>query len=170
VLLFTNCIGSANVKLVEKYLMKKWKGVDDPDYVAATLDSLTVEAGATVKVTGNSPLTVASLKACGGTIEGAVKMAKDAAIEVPVLANATLGTVTLGANVDVSAGCRVRLVDDVETVTPGTYVVVSSPAVKAGQAWSLEMPTVAHRTYVLSVVDGAVRVSVGKFGMMLIVR
>lgn len=171
VLLFTNYIGGANTRLVEKYLMKKWKGVDDPDYVAATLDALSVEADAKVKICGNSPLTVASLAAGGGTVEGALKLAKNAVLEVPVLSDGTLGTVTLGANVDLSAGCLVRLVGNVETVKPGTHVIVSSPSVVADQAvWTFEVPAAKHRTYVMSVVDGAVRVTVGKLGMMLIVR
>lgn len=171
VLLFTNYIGSANTRLVEKYLMKKWKGVDDPDYVAATLDALSVAEGATVKICGNSPLTVTSLAAGGGTVEGALKLAKDAVLEVPVLSDGTLGSVSLGANVDLSAGCLVRLVGNVETVKPGVYVIVSSPSVAAGQAaWTFETPTATRRTYAMSVVDGAVCVTVGKFGMMLIVR
>ena len=97
-------------------------------------------------------------------------MAESAVIEIPVLPDGTLGTVALGAELDVSRGCVVRLVGEVENVNPGSYDVVSSPAVKAGQAgWNFEPPSADRRAYRMRVVDGAVRVTVGKFGMTMVV-
>ena len=172
ILLYTNFVGQAESKQIEAYLLKKWKGIDTPGYTAATLDRLTLENGATVKVFGGAPLTVTTLNAAGGAVEGSVKLATNAVLEVPVLADGTLGAITLGADFDYSAGVAVRLVGNVEKAVPGTYAVVTSPAVTAADAakWSFADPAAAKRTYAFSVIDGAVRVSVSKFGVVLIVR
>lgn len=171
VLLFTNFIGRANTRFVEKYLMKKWKGVDSPEYAAATLDTLTVDAGATVQIYGPDPLTLTALNANGGTIVGAVKMAANAVVEVPVLADGTLGTVTLGEDFDFSAGVAVRIVGNVNAVVPGTYTVVTSSAIAAdATGWSLADPGAKKRTFGLKVATGKVQVTVSKLGMTLLIR
>lgn len=172
ILLYTNFVGQVESKQIEAYLLKKWKGIDMPGYTAATLGRLTLENDATVKVFGGAPLTVTTLNAAGGAIEGAVKLASNAVLEVPVLADGTLGTITLGADFDYSAGATVRLVGNVEMAVPGTYAVVTSPAVTAADAakWNFTDPAATKRAYAFSVVDGAVRVFVSKFGAVLFLR
>ena len=171
VILCSNYVGGVKTKQIEAYLMKKWKGVDTPGYAAAVLDSLAVDEGATVKVLGTAPLTVSTLVAAGGTVEGAVRLAEGATLSVPIVGN-SLGAVSLAGGFDFSGGCAVSVVGNADSVAPGVYTIVSSPSVKAESAalWTFVEPDAKRRVFSLSVVDGSVVVGVSKRGLSMIVR
>ena len=171
VILYSNYVGGVKTKLIEAYLMKKWKGVDTPGYAAAVLDSLAVDEDATVKVLGTAPLTVSTLVAGGGTVEGAVRLAEGATLSVPVVGS-SLGAVSLAGGFDFSGGCAVSVVGNADSVAPGVYTIVSSPSVKAESAalWTFVEPDAKRRVFSFSIVDGAVVVGVSKRGLSMIVR
>ena len=173
VILYTNYIGEANTRLVEAYLMKKWKGIDTPGYGAAAVDSLTVDEGATVTVTGTGPLTVKTLNAAGGTVSGAVALASGAEIVVPVNGDGTLGCVEMGPLFDYSAGAAVRIDGNLRNAVPGVYRVVTSSAIAAEDAARFTFVNAdAQKKYTvgMGVEDGAVVVKIAYRGTMMTIR
>ena len=143
---------------VEAYLRKKWFNADTPGFTPAVASNLTVAAGATLNISGGAPMTVKGTFSGGGTVMGALALAADAVIEVPVAPNDTIQPVTISGTVDLSNGGTVRLVGDARRLR-GDYTLVSCPSLTAASAgtWTVEFAGARDPAckYMVFSVDGA---------------
>ncbi len=143
---------------VEAYLRKKWFNADTPGFTPAVASNLTVAAGATLNISGSAPMTVKGTFSGSGTVTGALALAADAVIEVPVAPNDTIQPVTVSGAVDLSNGGIVRLVGDASRLR-GDYTLVSCPSLTATSAgtWTVEFAGARDSAckYIAFATDGA---------------
>ncbi len=143
---------------VEAYLRKKWFNADTPGFTPAVASNLTIAAGATLNISGGAPMTVKGTFSGGGTVSGALALAADAVIEVPVAPNDTIQPVTISGTVDLSNGGTVRLVGDARRLR-GDYTLVSCPSLTAASAgaWTVEFVGARDSAckYIAFATDGA---------------
>lgn len=160
------------IKDVEAYLKKKWLGVDTPGYGVATLKSLTVSSGATLKVTGNAPVSVAELVCKGGTVDGEVSLAEDVVIEACVDDQGSVGSIEVSGTVDLPRAGVVRFTGNTASLQPGEYLLLAAGApLDMVAGWTIDATQVKARyVYALSIRDGNLYVSVVRPGMVIMVR
>ena len=155
---------------VEAYLREKWFGDALPeDFTGASAGAIEVASGATLRVEGGAPLAVKSISG-GGAVEGGVVLGNDSDIVVPVAADGSTPTLTLGS-VNVGCGANLSFTGTVRKLAVGEHVIVSSPAIHAGDAvgWSVSGLT-ANRTCVLKAVEGALVADVAGIGGTFILK
>ena len=137
-LLYTRQIGEDEVRAVDAYLNWKWFGrTPPPRFRPATLGALVVDAGATLTVDGNAPLTVGRISGAG-TVNGAVALAENAVFEVPVEADGRITrTLTVSGAVDLSKGGMVQLTGAVEKLATGKYRLIASERLGSVNSWTV---------------------------------
>jgi hypothetical protein len=138
-ILYTKMLTADEAKRVDAYLNYKWFGrVPDATLLPAQVGVLDVAEGATVVVDGNAPIVCSSLSGAG-TVAGAVELAADAVIEVPVNADGTVtATLSVSGAVDMSKGGVVRLMRHSSPLADGEWLIVSSSVVELGGTWTIE--------------------------------
>ncbi len=109
----------------EAYFQKKWFGRTTPGWTPARAGEVVVDAGASLKVTGGSPLTARALGG-GGSVAGDVVVEEGGEIVVVVPPGGVPGTLSVAGTVDLSGGGAVRLVGDVGALQPGDYTILSA--------------------------------------------
>lgn len=137
-ILYTKMLTADEAKRVDAYLNYKWFGrVPDATLLPAQVGVLDVAEGATVVVDGNAPIVCSSLSGAG-TVAGAVELAADAVIEVPVNADGTVtDTLSVSGAVDMSKGGTILLTGHVSALAQGMYHLISSSAMISG-TWIVE--------------------------------
>lgn len=170
-LLYKRGLTRSEVAGVEAYLRKKWFNQDTPGYTSGgtEVSSVTVAAGATLRVVGGEPIRVASLSGAG-TVDGKIALAEGASFEVVVDAEGACSKISVG-ELAVPAVATVRFVGNVRKVTPGSYVILESPTVSAGAVagWTVTgLPS--SRICTLRATDGAIVADISKSGMTVIVQ
>lgn len=164
--------GLSNVQAerIEAYLDKKWRGAEKIGYRPASLASLTVDAGATVRVDGDAPLCVAALSGAG-TVQGDLVLTESAVLRVVIKDDGTVDPIAVSGSVDLSNGGTIELVGDVRSLALGEHTLVVSPSLTAGMAgnWTVAA-TGGKRIFSVVQTDGALKLGVSKYGFMLQVR
>jgi hypothetical protein len=172
-ILYREGLSSNAVAGVEAYLRWKWFGETTPGYRPAVASNLTVAAGATLNISGGAPMTVKGTFSGGGTVTGALALAADAVIEVPVAPNDTIQPVTISGTVDLSNGGTVRLVGDARRLR-GDYTLVSCPSLTAASTgtWTIEFDGARDPVckYIVFATDGAFVLRVMPPGTTIIFR
>ena len=138
-LLYTRQIGEDEARAVDAYLNWKWFGrTPPPRFRPATLGALVVDAGATLTVDGNAPVTVGRISGAG-TVNGAVTLAENAVFAVPVEADGKITqTLTVSGALDLSKGGTVQLTgDSVGNLKAGKYRLIASAQLGAVGSWTV---------------------------------
>jgi len=157
---------------VEAYLAKKWFNRETPGFRAAAASNLTVEAGATLTLVGNQPITVKSFSG-GGTVSGSVALAANAVLEVTVKPDGSVDTLTVTGSLDLSNGGAVRLVGEVANLAIGRHVLVRCDSITAAEAgnWTIQAPALSDKlAFHAKIVDGEFVLDVYALGTMMLLR
>ncbi|MFA7174894.1 MAG: hypothetical protein WC340_16080 [Kiritimatiellia bacterium] len=156
---------------VEAYLAKKWFNRETPGFRAAMASNLIVDAGATLTLVGNQPITVKSLSG-GGTVSGSVAMAANAILEVAVKPDGSVNTLIVTGLVDLSNGGTVTLIGEVENLTLGRHVLISCASLTAtpGQ-WTVKAPALSGKLALTAkIIEGEFILDVYPIATLLLLR
>jgi hypothetical protein len=167
-LFFNETLSQEQVLAVEAYLREKWFGVETAGYRGSRVRSLEVAAGAKVAVYGNSPLVVDELSG-EGTVEGSVEIAPGGSIKVALRPEGEAAALSVGA-ITLDREIALEFAGDVAELEAGTYVMVSSPGIKAGDRCAWIAPKAGNRSTRVRTVDGAVVVDIIANGFFMLVR
>lgn len=169
-LIYERALSSNDVAVIEAYLANKWFGTALPaGWTGSEIGTLSVAAGATVEIEGGSPLKVSTLSGAG-TVQGAVDLSENASLVVPVAADGSTPTLTLGS-VDIGTGANLSFVGEVRKLTVGEHVLVRSSAIHAGDTvgWSVS-GLVGGRACTLKAVEGELVAEVSCRGITFILK
>ena len=169
-IIYEHALSTNDVNIIEAYLMNKWFGTPLPEgWTGSTVGALDVAEGATVEVEGLSPLTVGSLSGAG-TVTGEIALTDAGVLAVPVAADGSTPTLTVGS-VAFGPSASVVFSGSVRLLTAGEHVLVSSPSIHAGDAIDWTVTGLgSNRTCAIRVVEGAVIADIAKKGLAVIVR
>jgi len=161
-----------SVAKVEAYLAKKWFNRETPGFRAAAASNLTVEAGATLTLVGDQPITVKSFSG-GGTVSGSVALEAGAALEVTVKPDGSVDTLTVTGSVDLSNGGVVRLVGEVANLAMGRHTLVQCDSIEAADAenWSIQGPAMSDKiSLTVRIIDGALVLDINALGTTILLK
>lgn len=164
-------LSDESVARIEAYLNEKWFGVEKPRaYRGAAFDTVEVADGAVVRVEGDSPVVVKTLKGAG-TIDGAVRLAPGAALEVEVNGDSVP---VLSFDPDLGAPVVVKVTGSLKGLAVGNaYPIVISDSIRAGDAvaWTLEVSgSAGGKTLTIEPQDGQLVLKVSKQGLTMTLR
>lgn len=155
---------------VEAYLNKKWFGTETPLYRPANLAAVAVGKDAIVSVVGGAPLVISSC-AGEGTVQGALRFAKDSSWNVTVGADGVSSALTVTGTFDVAAIEKVVL-SGIGKAEVGSYVLATTGGV-IGDVSSIVIDSSAangKRRYSLRQDGNDVVLDVQPLGLLMIVK
>ncbi|MBQ6914200.1 MAG: hypothetical protein IJQ65_00645 [Kiritimatiellae bacterium] len=168
-IVYERALSEEEAKKVEAYLRMKWYGEDTVGYSAPVADSVAVEAGATLLLRGNAPLTARILSGAG-TVAGSVVGAGASEIVVTVNADGSVSGLTVSGDADLSAGCTVRLDGSVGKLAAGEFVILRALGdLRVGEL-TMDATGVKNRFCSLAVRGGSIVLKVVKSGFGVIIR
>ena len=171
IIYYERYLGGDELKSVECYLNKKWFNRATPSYREASLGTATVASGATLKVAGGAPLALTGL-AGSGAVDGSVTLAEDGTVGVEVGPDGAVAPLTISGALALPQAGVVLLSGDVRRLAAGDHAILCAAdglADGALDGWTVEGGA-AHRSYALSVRNGAVVLNVAKDGLLLLVK
>ena len=167
-LFFDETLSQEQVLEIEAYLNEKWFGVQTAGYRGSALKSLDVASGATVAVCGNAPLKVAALSGAG-TVGGAVEIADGGTFVVHIAQDGSVSPLTIGA-LNLSGNVAVTFDGDGSRLGPGSYTLMSSPSISAGDTCAWTSPKAGRRMTRLVAGNGVLTMEVLPTGSAIIIR
>jgi len=171
-IIYTNQLSWDEHAMVDAYLNAKWFNRSSTYFSPAVIGGLTVDAGATLMVTGGVPLTVVSTLRGTGTINGAVAMGEQAVFEVTVNENGTITPLVIDGSFTFELGAILRLTGSVSNLGEGVYTLISCTGLTAGQSgsWTVQGGIADHFTYSVDAQDGALVLRVSNPGTLLLIN
>ena len=167
-LFFDETLSQEQVLEIEAYLNEKWFGVQTAGYRGSALKSLDVASGATVAVCGNAPLKVAALSGAG-TVGGAVEIAEGGNFVVHIAQDGSISPLTI-ESLNLTGNVAVTFDGDGSRLGPGSYVLISSPSISAGDTCAWTSPRAGHRMTRLVAGDGVLTLNVLQKGTAVSLR
>ena len=131
-----------------------------------------MEAGATLTLVGNQPITVKAFSG-GGTVSGSVALAANAVLEVTVKPDGSVDTLTVMGSLDLSNGGTVKLVGEVANLAIGRHVLVRCDSLAAAEAgnWTIQTPALSDKlAFHAKSVDGEFVLDVYALGTVMLLR
>ena len=169
-ILYAENLSDETVKRVEAYLSKKWFGRETPGYRPATMGAVTVDAGATLALVGEAPLTVKSL-AGAGTVSGRVEMSGAGDLTIAINDDGTVGATQASGGLTLPATGVIRVTGLVRNLAKGeTLAIANVTGDVAG--WTVTLVDDPEKAEFLSVFvrDGKLYLNRTAPGLMLLVK
>ncbi len=169
-ILYRENLSAETVKRVEAYLNKKWFGRETPGYRPATMGAVTVDAGATLTVVGEAPLTVKSL-AGAGTVSGKVEMSGAGDLTIAINEDGTVGATQTSGGLTLPATGVIRVTGLVRNLAKGETVAIANVTGDVA-GWTVTLVDDPEKAELLSVFvrDGKLYLNRTAPGLMLLVK
>lgn len=169
-ILYRENLSAETVKRVEAYLGKKWFGRETPGYRPATMGAVTVDAGATLAVVGEAPLTVKSL-AGAGTVSGKVEMSGAGDLTIAINDDGTVGATQASGGLTLPATGVIRVTGLVRNLAKGETVAIANVTGDVAD-WTVTLVDDPEKAEFLSafVRDGKLYLNRTAPGLMLLVK
>ena len=172
VILYSDWLSREDRELVEAYLAKKWFGRKTPGYSTATLDKLTVESGATLKVVVGGSVEAKAI-AGSGIVDGTVALLESSEISLEVQADGSAAGPCVTGSLVLPSSAVVSFTGAIAALRPGKYAVVSAGTLTGDVSkWTIDQPAGRPSRFemMLSVEGDTVYLTVSKRGIVLIYR
>lgn len=172
IVLFETELTEAERDLVSKHLLKKWRDLDldVPTPSNASFDSLSAAKGTSLSL-GYESVDVSAL-AGSGTIDGNVTLAENGTVTAQFAADGTLTPLTVTGAFTLPTAGKVVVDCPVRKVPAGEYPLIVSDDIEAGPLpeWTVEAPETMRNTFSVRRVAGRLVLTVGTYGMTVILK